>query len=170
MNLPNAPFYRRWSFILAGVVGLAAITALLGWRGLQEVDPPATTGTTQPATTVTSPTTTTPPPSIEPTSKPTDTLPNDDTLWDIQSGKGTATSPGFRAPAAWRIVWSFDCSNFEKLGGGNFKITGTGAFDLVDIQEVGVKDGGAKTFTRGGFGHLLVDSVCKRWSVTVLPA
>ena len=26
MDLPNAPFYRRWSFILAGVIGLAAIT------------------------------------------------------------------------------------------------------------------------------------------------
>ena len=166
MNLPNAPFYRRWPFILAGVIGLAAITALLGWRGLQEVDPPATTGTTVPATTVTSPTTTTPPPSIETTSKPTDAL---DALWDIQSGKGTATSPGFRAPATWRIVWSFDCSNFQKLGGGNFKITGTGAFARVDIQELNVKDSGTHAFTRGGFGHLLVDSVCKRWSVTVLP-
>ena len=162
MSLPNAPFYRRWSFILAGVIGLAAITALLGWRGLQEVDPPATTGTTQPATTVTSPTTTRPP-SIEPTG--TTTAP----LWDIQSGKGTETSPGFRAPPAWRIEWSFDCSNFEKLGGGNFKITGTGAFDRVDIQELDVKASGTRTFTGGGFGHLLVDSVCKRWSVTVLP-
>ena len=163
MNLPNAPFYRRWPFILAGVIGLAAITALLGWRGLQEVDPPATTGTTVPATTVTSPTTTTPPPSMSTTSKPTAAL------WDIQSGKGAATSPGFRAPAAWRIVWSFDCSNFKKLGGGNFKITGTGAFDQVDIQALAVKDSGTDAFTRGGFGHLLVDSVCKRWSVTVLP-
>ena len=163
MDLPNAPFYRRWSFILAGVIGLAAITALLGWRGLQQVDPPATTGTTVPATTIASTTTTTPPPSIEPTSKPTEPL------WDIQSGKGTATSPGFRAPAAWRIVWSFDCSNFKRLGGGNFKITGTGAFARVDIQELDVKASGTRTFSRGGFGHLLVDSVCKRWSVTVLP-
>jgi hypothetical protein len=30
MELPNAPFYRRWSFILASVIGLAAITALGG--------------------------------------------------------------------------------------------------------------------------------------------
>lgn len=111
MDLPNAPFYRRWSFILAGVIGLAAITALLGWRGLQQVDPPAT----------------------------------------------------------WRIEWSFDCSNFKRLGGGNFKITGTGAFARVDIQELDVKASGTRTFTRGGYGHLLVDSVCTRWSVTVLP-
>jgi hypothetical protein len=165
MDLPIAPFYRRWSFILAGVIGLAAITALVGWRGLQQVDPPATTGTTVPATTIasTTTTTTTPPPSIEPTS--TSTKP----LWDIQSGKGTATSDGFRAPAVWRIVWSFDCSNFKRLGGGNFKITGTGAFERVDIQELDVKASDTRTFIGGGFGHLLVDSVCKRWSVTVLP-
>ena len=164
MTLPNAPFYRRWSFILAGVIGLAAITALLGWRGLQQVDPPASTGTTQSPTTVTSLTTTTPPPSIEPTSKPTAPLP----LWQ-ESGKGTVTSDGFQAPATWRIEWSFDCSNFKRLGGGNFKITGTGAFARVDIQELDVKASGTRTFTRGGYGHLLVDSVCTRWSVTVLP-
>jgi hypothetical protein len=161
MSLPNAPFYRRWSFILAGVIGLAAITALLGWRGLQQVDPPATT-TTLPTTTIASPTTTTPPPSIGPTSKPTSIL------WE-GSGKGTATSDGFRAPAAWRIEWSFDCSNFKELGGGNFKITGTGAFERVDIQEFDVKASDTRTFTGGGFGHLLVDSVCRHWSVTVLP-
>jgi hypothetical protein len=163
MDLPNAPFYRRWSFILAGVIGLAAITALLGWRGLQQVDPPASTGTTQSPTTVTSPTTTTPPSSIEPTSRP------DPVLWNIQSGKGTVTSDGFQAPATWRIEWSFDCSNFKRLGGGNFKITGTGAFARVDIQELDVKASGTRTFTGGGYGHLLVDSVCTRWSVTVLP-
>jgi hypothetical protein len=161
MSLPNAPFYRRWSFILAGVIGLAAITALVGWRGLAGVDPPATT-TTLPATTIPSPTTTPPPPtSIAPTSKP------DDLLWNKQ-GSDTATSPGFRAPAAWRIEWSFDCSNFKSLGGGNFKITGNGAFERIQIQEFDVKASGTRTFTRGGFGHLLVDSVCRRWSVRVL--
>ena len=113
-------------------------------------------------TTVTSPTTTTPPASIEPTSKPTAPL------WQ-ESGSGTETSPGFQAPATWRIEWSFDCSNFKRLGGGNFKITGTGAFGRVDIQELDVKASGTRTFTRGGFGHLLVDSVCKRWSVRALP-
>ena len=30
MDLPNAPFYRRWSFILAGAIGLAATTVLPG--------------------------------------------------------------------------------------------------------------------------------------------
>jgi hypothetical protein len=163
MELPNAPFYRRWSFILASVIGVAAITALLGWRGLQETPDPATTFTPQPPTTVpASPTTTTTPPtSQEHTSKP------DGVLW---AGHDTdaVTSPGFQAPSTWRIEWSFDCSNFKKLGGGNFKITGNGAFERIQIQEYKVKARGSHTFTRGGFGHLLVDSVCRRWSVRVL--
>jgi hypothetical protein len=162
MDLHNAPFYRRWSFLLAGVIGLAAITALLGWRGLQQVDePPATT---LPATTVTSPPpTTTPPTSIGPTSKPADLL------WEREGiDLGTATSPGFRAPYAWRVEWSFDCNSFKRYGGGNFKITGNGAFNDVDIQKVGVKASGTKRLTGGGFGRLLVESVCERWSVRVL--
>jgi hypothetical protein len=162
MDLPNAPFYRRWSFILAGVIGLAAITALLGWRGLQDTGTPVATTLTP--TTVASPPTTAPPTSLEPTSKP------DRVLWD-KKGHDTEASPGFQAPSTWHIEWSFDCSNFKKLGGGNFKITGagTGAFGEVDIQRYEVKANGTKAYTRGGFGHLQVDSVCKSWRVTVLP-
>jgi|SRR5215216_4813382 len=162
MNLPNAPFYRRWSFILAGVIGLAAITALLGWRGLQETGaPPASVSTLTP-TTVTSPPTTGPPTSLEPTSQPAPVL------WDKQ-GHDTEASPGIRTPPAWRVEWSFDCSNFKRLGGGNFKITGTGVFGRVDVQAYDVKANGSKTFSRAGFGHLQVDSVCRSWRVTVLP-
>jgi hypothetical protein len=162
MDLPKPPFYRRWSFLLAGIIGLAAITALLGWRGLQQVAEPA--ATTLPATTVTSPPpTTAPPTSYGPTSKP------DDLLWGLEGRDlGTATSRGFRAPYAWRIEWSFDCSNFRQYDGGNFKITGNGAFNDVDIQKFGVQGSGTRRFTGGGFGHLLVDSVCKRWRVRVL--
>ena len=162
MNLPNAPFYRRWSFILASVIGLAAITALLGWRGLQETDSRAAGTTTVPQTTVTSPPTTVPPTSLQPTSQP------DPVLWD-KKGHDTEASPGIRTPPAWHIEWSFDCSNFKKLGGGNFKITGTGVFGRVDIQEYDVKASGSRTFSRAGFGHLQVDSVCRSWRVTVLP-
>ena len=162
MNLPNAPFYRRWSFILAGVIGLAAITALLGWRGLQDTGTPPASVSTVPSTTVASPPTTAPPTSLETTSKPSDVL------WD-KKGHDTEASQGFRAPANWRIEWSFDCSNFKKLGGGNFKITGNGAFGRVDIQAYAVKDSGTETFSHGGFGHLQVDSVCKSWRVTALP-
>lgn len=159
MQLPNAPFYRRWSVLLAGVIGLAAIVALLGWRGLQQVEGPAPTTTAPPPTVVTS-TTTAPPTSVDPTSKP------DEVLWE-REGSDVERSPGFEAPGAWRIVWEYDCSGFGP-GGGNFKITGDGAFDRVDIQATEVKASGRRPFTRAGYGHLLVESVCDHWKVTVL--
>jgi hypothetical protein len=164
MELPTAPFYRRWSVILAGVIGLAAIVAFVGWRGLSDVATPETTVTSAPPTTtlpgaVT--TTTTPPTSYGPTSKP------DEVLWRAQGGGGTR-SPGFRAPDRWRIQWAFDCTNFERYGGGNFKITGDGAFERIDIQNVAIEATGTRRFTSGGFGHLRVESVCDHWTVTVL--
>ena len=159
MQLPNAPFYRRWSVLLAGVIGLAAIGALLGWRGLQQVEGPAPT-TTAPPTTVATSTTTAPPTSVDPTSKP------DDVLWEME-GSDVERSPGFEAPAVWRIVWEYDCSGFGP-GGGNFKITGDGAFDRVDIQATEAKASGRRPFTQAGYGHLLVESVCDHWKVTAL--
>ena len=77
-------------------------------------------------------------------------------------------SPGFRAPASWRIEWEFDCSNFEEHGGGGFKITGGEAFDQVEIQDDNLKGSGRRSFNRGGSGHLLIESVCRSWKVTVL--
>jgi hypothetical protein len=164
MELPNAPFYRRWSFLLAGVIGLAAITALLGWRGLTDVTDPATPVTTVPPTTVTGAPTSSAPSSIGPTSKP------EDVLW-AKRGKNlnSSKSEGFRAPATWRIEWSFDCGNFARYGGGNFKITGRGAFDRIQIQEFDVEASGSRTFTGGGYGYLLIDSVCRDWTVRALP-
>ncbi len=167
MQLPNPPWYRRWSVILAGVIGLAAITALLGWRGLRELGnpepaaagPPPATSTAIPATTTTVPATST---TVAPTTTGVAGL-----LWH-QEGHDIDTSPGIRADGAWRIEWSFDCSNFRKFGAGNFKITGDGAFERVEIQQVGVKASGSRTFSRGGFGHLTVASVCDRWTVTVV--
>jgi hypothetical protein len=97
-----------------------------------------------------------------PSSKP------DEELWSYE-GSDVGRSPGFRAPYAWRIVWSFDCSNFKRYGGGNFKITGNGAFGQIQIQVFDIKASGRRTFNRSGYGRLLVDSVCKRWSVKALP-
>ena len=156
MQLPNAPFYRRWSVLLAGVMVLAAIGALLGWRGLQQADgaDPTTTVT---ATTVVTSTTTAP---TTTTSRP------DDVIWE-QEGSDVVQSPGLEAPAAWRIVWEYDCTGFGP-GGGNFKITGSGAFGRVDIQATEVKASGRKSYSRAGYGHLLVESVCDHWKVTVL--
>jgi hypothetical protein len=164
MELPAPPFYRRWSVILAGVIGLAAIVAMVGWRGLQEVATPETTVPSSPPTTAVPgavTTTTTPPTSYGPTSKPADQL------WRGE-GTGGELSPGITAPARWRIQWAFDCASFEKYDGGNFKITGDGVFEQVDIQDVATQGTGTRRFTRRGFGHLRVETVCDHWTVTVL--
>jgi hypothetical protein len=160
MELPDAPFYRRWSVLLAGIIGLAVIVGVVGWRGFQQVATPSTTTTTPPTTVA--PTTTAPPTSLESTSKP------DRILWQETEGSGVVRSRGFRAPGVWRIEWEFDCSNFKDLGTGGFKITGSGGLTGVDIQETTLEGSGRKTFTRGGFGRLLVESVCDSWSVRVL--
>jgi hypothetical protein len=165
MDLPNPPWYRRWSFILAGIIGLAAITALVGWRRLQELNPPETTVTTLTSATV--PTAATAPPtSLQPraTTRPLGLL------WSETGSDVSKKSPGFRAPGRWRIAWDFDCNNFRRYGGGNFKITGDGAFERVEIQDFAVEASGSRVFVSGGFGHLLVDSVCTSWTVTVTDA
>jgi len=90
-----------------------------------------------------------------------------DVLWaDIGSDNGK--SPGFRAPSAWHIEWTFDCSNFKAHGSGNFKITGDGAFEDVQIQKVDVAASGSETYHLAGYGHLVVESVCDRWTVTAV--
>ena len=104
---------------------------------------------------------TTPPTSYGPTSKPADQL------WRGE-GTGGELSPGITAPASWRIQWAFDCASFEKYDGGNFKITGDGVFEQVDIQDVATQGTGTRRFTRRGFGHLRVETVCDHWTVTVL--
>ena len=134
---------------------------MLGWRGLQNVATPATT-TTVPSTSTAAPTTTSSPTtSFGPTSKPADVL------WSAE-GSDVRRSPGFRAPSAWRIEWEYDCTNFEDLGAAGFKITGGEALVGVDIQANEFKGSGRKAFTQSGYGHLLVESVCQRWKVTVL--
>jgi hypothetical protein len=168
MELPNPPWYRRSSAILAGVIGLAAIVALLGWRGLQEV-PASTTVTTGPPGTTTTTTTTTV--TSPPTSQRRDsTTSRPGVLWSESGNDVGGKSPGFRAPGRWRIEWSFDCENFRSYGGGNFKITCDGAFERVEIQDFAVEASGEREFSSGGYGHLLIDSVCKSWTVTVTDA
>jgi hypothetical protein len=164
MEPPNPPWYRRSSAIVAGVIGVAVIAALVGWRGLSRADTPEPTVTSQTLVTTTVTTsTTTPPTSLRQntTTRPTGAL------WS-ETGRDVGRSPGFRASGGWRIEWSFDCSNYRRYGGGNFKITGGGAFERVEIQRFAVEDRGTRRVSNGGFGHLQVDSVCKRWTVTVM--
>jgi hypothetical protein len=164
-QLPNPPWYRRWSVvILAGVIGVAAISALLGWRGLQQVASPASTSSTAPLATVPpEPTTTRPDP-------PARTVaPAPGVLWE-KKGTDTHRSRLFRAPPNWRIIWSFDCSDFAGGVGGNFKLTGQGAFSEILIQEFDVKANGSRSVTGGGFGRLLITSVCEHWEVQAVRA
>jgi hypothetical protein len=164
MELPNPPWYRRWSVILTGVIVLAAVVAMAGLRGLRGVDEEPTSTVLTMASTTTVPSTTAPTPTT--TAQPRTTVVSA-VLW-TQTGNDVGKSKGFRAPSSWHIEWSFDCTNFRKFGGGNFKITGDGAFERIQIQEFDVDASGSRTFSQGGYGHLLVDSVCRRWTVTAV--
>jgi hypothetical protein len=167
MQLPNPPWYRRWSVILAGVIGVAAIAALLGWRGLQQVADPAPSTRTAPLATVPAPApTTTRPQTVQ--AAPTTTL-APGVLWQAK-GRDTLRGRLFRAPRNWRIVWSFDCSKFAGGRGGNFKISGESGFGHVQIQEFDVKASGSRSVTGGGTGRLIINSVCDRWEVRAVRA
>jgi hypothetical protein len=163
MELPNPPWYRRWSVILAGVIVLSAFVAAAGLRGLQGADRTGPTVTTLASTTTATSTTVAAPTT---TRQPQSTL-APDVLW-TKTSSDNAKSRGFRAPPAWHIEWSFDCSNFKAYGAGNFKITGRLAFERVQIQVVELESSGSQTFRGGGYGYLLVDSVCDRWTVTAV--
>jgi hypothetical protein len=163
MELPNPPWYRRWSVILAGVIVLSAGVATAGLRGLQGVAKPGPTVTTLASTTTVTSTTAAAPTT---TRRPQSTLAAD-VLW-TDTGSDNGKSRGFRAPPAWHIEWNFDCSNFKAHGAGNFKITGDGAFEDIQIQEVDIQASGSRTYRLSGYGHLLVESVCDRWTVTAV--
>ena len=163
MELPAPPFYRRWSVILAGVIGVAGVVALLGLRGFQDVATPETTGTTLASTTTVTGTTAAVPPT---TRQPQSTLPSE-VLWS-DTGRDNGKSDLFQGPARWHIEWRFDCSNFRKFGAGNFKISGDGAFKVIQIQEVDIEASGSRTYRLSGYGHLLIESVCDSWTVTAV--
>jgi hypothetical protein len=52
-----------------------------------------------------------------------------------------------------------------KYGGGNFKLSGAGAFAEVSVQRFGVRGRGVLQVTGGGRGRLTIESVCDRWTV-----
>jgi hypothetical protein len=54
-----------------------------------------------------------------------------------------------KAPRRWRVIWSFDCRNFAAYGGGNFKLSGAGAFNKVAVQRFGVSERGSLRVTSG---------------------
>ena len=85
-------------------------------------------------------------------------------LWQRRESAGSV-SGRFAAPSRWRVVWSFNCRSFAKYGGGNFKLSGAGAFAEVSVQRVGVRGRGVLRVTGGGRGRLRIESVCDRWTV-----
>jgi hypothetical protein len=92
-----------------------------------------------------------------------------DVLWQRQ-GRDAAMGERFEAPDRWRVVWSFDCHNFARYGGGNFKLSGGGAFGEVTVQRFGVRGRGSLLVTDGGRGRLIIESVCERWVVKAVAA
>jgi hypothetical protein len=163
--LPSPPWYRRWSVILAGVIVLAAFTALLGWRGLQQVASPSPTTPAPTTTAVAEPSTTS---ALNTQPAPSTSRETPAVLWR-EEGSDSLRGRLFRAPERWRIIWSFDCSEFPG-GQGNFKLTGEGAFDQVMIQAFDDEAEGSQPVRGGGSGRLVITSVCERWEVQAVRA
>ena len=166
MELPKPPWYRRfWVVFLAAnllvaVVLVAAVVAL--WpRAAPRLGGPATTAGVGPQA---EPVLPQGPESatILPTSTRARLAPG--VLWQ-QQGSAGAVVGRFAAPGRWRVLWSFNCQSFAKYGGGNFELSGAGAFAEVSVQRVGVRGRGVLPVTGGGRGRLTVESVCDRWMV-----
>jgi len=145
-----------WLLTLAIIV---VVGAALAWQLRPRPAGPAPTAAGPVATTAPSPTGATPP--------PTTLEPEPGVLWQ-QTGSDIELGSPFDAPGKWRIVWSFNCQNFAKYGGGNFKLTGDGDFEHVSVQRFAVKSSGTERVTGGGHGRLVIDSVCERWAVKAI--
>ena len=168
MELPKPPWYRRiWVGVLAvAVVLLVPVAAVvLGWQLSQRAAPSTPAPTAPPAATAPDWTDTTPPSTVPPSLTTARLAPG--VLWQ-QTGSDIASGRPFSAPSRWRIVWSFDCRNFAAYGGGNFKLTGGGAFERVLVQRFAVKGQGAVRGRGGGRGNLEIESVCQRWTVKAI--
>jgi hypothetical protein len=163
---PKPPWHRRFGVIvLAANLGAAAllvvaVVALWPQPAPRPGAPAATTGVGRHAEPVLSQGPE--PAAILPTSTRARLAPG--VLWQ-QRGSDGSVGGRFEAPGRWRVIWSFDCRSFAKYGGGNFKLSGAGAFAEVSMQRVGVRGRGVLEVTGGGRGRLRVESVCDRWTV-----
>jgi hypothetical protein len=168
-ELPKPPWYVRvrvWMIVLPVLVVLVAACGVLAWQGRQKTAHATTT--TVPArraerdesdlarlqTTRSAPPTTRPKPGV---------------LWR-KTGRDLHVGALFRAPDRWRIIWSFDCRSFAPHGGGNFKITSEGDIGDVLVQRFAAKAKGTQLMTGGGWGRLVIDSVCDSWTVQAVAA
>lgn len=161
LELPKPPWYQRiwvWGCILAVMLVLVTAGAVAGLRQLQPAAGP---------TTITAPRPTSTEPDVNEVTRPATSRPRTGVLWQKTGGDIHYGTP-FRAPARWRIVWSFNCQNFADHGGGNFKITGEGDFGAVSVEEFDVRASGTEQMTGPGRGRLVVSSVCDRWTVKAI--
>jgi hypothetical protein len=166
VEVPKPPWYRRFGVVVVAanlVVAAVLVVAVVAlWpRAAQRPGAPAPTagvgrhaeqvvpGGPEPA-------------AVLPTSTTARLAPG--VLWQGRGSAG-AVAGRFAAPGRWRVVWSFNCQCFAKYGGGNFKLSGAGAFAGVSVQRVGVRGRGVLRVSGGGRGHLTIESVCDRWMV-----
>jgi hypothetical protein len=163
---PPSPWYRRFGVVVlaANLVGAAVLVAAVValWpRAAPRPGAPATTAGVGPQAEQLVPGGSEPV-AVLPTSTRVRLAPG--VLWQR---RGSAGSVGgrFDAPGRWRVLWSFNCRSFAKYGGGNFKLSGAGAFAEVSVQRVGVRGRGVLRVTGGGRGRLIIESVCDRWTV-----
>jgi hypothetical protein len=167
VELPKPPWYHRFGVIVlaanlvVAAVLVAAVVALWPRAAAQRPGAPATTaGAGRHAAQVLSEGPE--PAAILPTSTRARLAAG--VLWQ-QRGSDGSVGGRFDAPGRWRVAWSFDCQSFAKYGGGNFKLSGAGAFAEVSVQRFGVRGRGVLEVSGGGRGHLTIESVCDRWTV-----
>jgi hypothetical protein len=166
VELPKPPWYRRFGvvFLAANLVVAAvlvvAVVALWPRAAERPVAPATTAGVGPQAEQLVSegPESA----AVLPTSTRTRLAPG--VLWQQRGSAGSVVGR-FAAPGRWRVLWSFNCQSFAKYGGGNFKLSGAGAFAKVSVQRVGVRGQGVLQVTGGGRGRLTIESVCDRWMV-----
>ena len=166
MEVPKPSWYRRFGVVVlaanlvVAAVLVAAVVALWPRAAPRPGAPATTAGVGRHAEQVVSEGPE--PAAVLPTSTRAHLAPG--VLWQRRGSFGSVGGR-FAAPGRWRVVWSFNCQSFAKYGGGNFKLSGAGAFAGVSVQRFGVRGRGVLEVTGGGRGRLTIESVCDRWMV-----
>ncbi len=166
VEVPKPSWYRRFGVVVlaanlvVAAVLVAAVVALWPRAAPRPGAPATTAGVGRHAEQVVSEGPE--PAAVLPTSTRAHLAPG--VLWQRRGSFGSVGGR-FAAPGRWRVVWSFNCQSFAKYGGGNFKLSGAGAFAGVSVQRFGVRGRGVLEVTGGGRGRLTIESVCDRWMV-----
>jgi hypothetical protein len=168
VELPKPSWYRRFGVVFlaanlaVAAVLMVAVVALWPRAAAQRPVAPAATAGLEPRAEQVPLDGPEPATTVLPTSTTARLAPG--VLWQ-QRGSVGSVGGRFDAPGRWRVVWSFNCQSFAKYGGGNFKLSGAGAFAEVSVQRFAVRGRGVLRVTGGGRGRLTIESVCDRWTV-----